>query len=70
MGLQGAGWRSSGAEPTAWKLLFIYVCPDKREPIHQDLGTSRANEILLLSPYLQHGGPLPKCACVERVFKR
>lgn len=67
-GLQGAGWRSSGAEPQCGNsCLFM---GDKHEPIHQALGTSRANEILLLSPYLQHGGPLPKRACVKRVFKR
>lgn len=45
--------------------LFIYRHPDKREPIHQASGTSRPNEILLLSPYLQRGGPLPQHACVK-----
>jgi len=44
------------------KLLFIYGRPD---PIHQALGTSRVNEILLPPPYLHRGGPLPKHACVK-----
>lgn len=45
--------------------LFIYGRPDKREPIHQASGTSRANEILLPSPYLQRVGPLLQHACVK-----
>lgn len=45
--------------------VFIYRHPDKQEPIHQAPGTSRANEILLPSPYFQHCGLLLKHACVK-----